>query len=270
MGNLENIAKTTRQIVFDIVCKNKAGHLASSLSSVEILTELYFGGVMRYDASEPLLPDRDRFILSKGHSALGYYVTLALAGYFPLEEIDSFCIAGTRYGGLPLRGKVKGVEATTGSLGHGISFAAGIAKAAKIKGMTYHTYCMLGDGECQEGSVWEAALFISQHKLNNLTLIIDNNRIQATGKTEDILNVESLVDKWRAFGFDTVSVNGHDFEALESGINICKNAEKPAVLIANTIKGKGVSYIENHEHWHYRMPEKEEESVGRKQLGFGE
>ena len=151
---MEKICRETRQKIFEIVCNNKAGHLASSLSSVEILTTLYFGGILNYNPRHPEWEERDRFILSKGHSALGYYITLAKAGYFDLEEVNSFCIAGTNYGGLPLRDKVKGIEATTGSLGHGLSFAAGIAMEAKIFHKPYKVYALIGDGESQEGSIW--------------------------------------------------------------------------------------------------------------------
>ena len=270
MEEIQQIAKDIRKTIYKIAHYAGGGHMGAAFSIADIITVLYFGSVLRYDVANPEWEDRDRFVLSKGHACYALYAVLAKAGFFSENELWSVGKPGSRLGGHPKLHEIPGVEASTGALGHGLSFAIGIAYANKVDDRRSHTYVILGDGECQEGSVWEAALFISQHKLNNLTLIIDNNRIQATGKTEDILNVESLVDKWRAFGFDTVSVNGHDFEALESGINICKNAEKPAVLIANTIKGKGVSYIENHEHWHYRMPEKEEESVGRKQLGFGE
>lgn len=270
MDRLLEIAHESRKIIFDIVCKNKAGHLASSLSSVEILTELYFDNILKFDSKNPEYPMRDRFILSKGHSALGYYVTLALAGYFDIKEINDFCIAGTKYGGLPLKGKIKGIEATTGSLGHGLSFASGIAITAKIKKMNYRVFCMIGDGECQEGSIWEAALFIAQNKLNNLVIIVDNNGIQATGRTNKVINLESIKEKWNAFGFYVLQVNGHDFFELREAFRELSTQKMPTVIIANTIKGKGLSFVEDHEQCHYKIPDEKQIIIGKKELGIGD
>lgn len=268
MERLEQIALKTRQIIFETVCNNKAGHLASSLSSVEIFTELYFGGILKYNPKEPQWEQRDRFVLSKGHSALGIYTTLALAGYFDVSELDSFCIAGTRYGGLPLKGKVPGIECTSGSLGHGLSYAAGIAKIAKYRQDLYKVYCMLGDGECQEGSIWEAAMFIKQHCLDNLIIIVDNNGIQATGRTKNIIEVESLQLKWNAFGFEVLSIDGHSFEELHSAFEKAGESHNPTVIIANTVKGKGLSYAENQDYWHYKMPTEEQKQQGYLELGM--
>lgn len=266
---MEKICRETRQKIFEIVCNNKAGHLASSLSSVEILTTLYFGGILNYKSDQPEWEERDRFILSKGHSALGYYITLAKAGYFDLEEVNSFCIAGTRYGGLPLRDKVKGVEATTGSLGHGLSFAAGIAMQAKIFHKPYKVYCLIGDGESQEGSIWEAAMFIAQNKLDNMTVIVDNNKIQATGRCEHIVDVAPLSKKWDAFGFEVTEVDGHDVKALQRVLNAKDiSSQKPRVIIAHTIKGKGLSFAEDRQDWHYKMPTREQMEMGIQELGI--
>lgn len=264
---MEQIAKETRKKIFEVVCKNKAGHLASSLSSVEILTVLYFGDILRYNPEEPRWEDRDRFVLSKGHSALGYYITLAKAGYYAMEEIDSFCIAGTRYGGLPLKDKVNGVEASTGSLGHGLSFAAGMAMAAKIFKKRYLTYVLVGDGESQEGSIWEAALFIAQNKLVNLVIIIDYNKIQATGRCEDIIGLEPYRKKWESFGFEVFEVDGHDMNTLQNVLKIRDiELRKPRVIIAHTVKGKGLSFIENQPDWHYKMPTAEQVLIGTDEL----
>lgn len=268
MNKLEDIALKTRQLIFSTVVNNKAGHLASSLSSVEILTELYFDGILQYDPNDPEWQGRDRFVLSKGHSALGMYSTLALAGYYDVEELETFCIAGTRYGGLPLKGKVKGIECTSGSLGHGLSYAAGAAIAAKYKSERHKVYCMLGDGECQEGSIWEAAMFINQHKLNNLIIVIDNNGIQATGRTKNIIEVESLQEKWEAFGFNVISVNGHSFQELHKAFEQAKESPKSTVIIANTIKGKGLSFAEDMDDWHYKMPTEEQIIQGKLELGI--
>lgn len=266
---MEKICRETRQKIFEIVCNNKAGHLASSLSSVEILTTLYFGGILNYKPDQPEWEERDRFVLSKGHSALGYYITLAKAGYFDLEEVNSFCIAGTRYGGLPLRDKVKGVEATTGSLGHGLSFAAGIAMQAKIFHKPYRVYSLIGDGESQEGSIWEAAMFIAQNKLNNMTIIVDNNEIQATGRCEYIVDVAPLSKKWDAFGFEVTEVDGHDVKALQRVLNVKRiPSQKPQVVIAHTIKGKGLSFAEDQSDWHYKMPTREQMEMGIQELGI--
>jgi transketolase len=208
--------------------------------------------------------------LSKGHSALGYYITLAKAGYYPEYEVDSFCIAGTRYGGLPLKDKVTGVEATTGSLGHGLSFAAGIAMNAAIFHKKFKVYVLLGDGELQEGSVWEAALFIARYNLTNLEIIIDCNRIQATGRCEDIIGTEPLREKWQAFGFEVLEADGHDMLDLKEKMQLQENQQKPRVLIAHTIKGKGLSFVENQSDWHYKMPTQEQVRIGIHELGMNE
>lgn len=264
---MEQIAKETRKKIFEIVCRNKAGHLASSLSSVEILTVLYFGGILNYRSQEPQWENRDRFVLSKGHSALGYYVTLARAGFFSLEEVDTFCVAGTKYGGLPLKDKVIGVEATTGSLGHGLSFAVGIAINAKILKKKYLTYVLVGDGESQEGSIWEAALFIAQNKLINLVIIIDYNKIQATGRCKDIIGLEPYRKKWEAFGFEVLEIDGHDIKSIRNALEIRSiELSRPRVVIAHTVKGKGLSFIENQPDWHYKMPTDEQISIGMREL----
>lgn len=264
---MEQLAREARKKIFEIVCNNKAGHLASSLSSVEILTVLYFGGILRYKSQIPDWEERDRFVLSKGHSALGYYITLAQAGFYDMKEVDSFCIAGTGYGGLPLRNKVKGIEATTGSLGHGFSFAAGIAMGAKIFGKKYLTYVLLGDGESQEGSVWEAALFIAQNKLTNLVTIVDYNKIQATGRSENIIGLEPYKEKWEAFGFEAMEIDGHNIMEIQKVLDIRgAEPEKPRVIIAHTVKGKGLSFIENQPDWHYKMPSNEQIAIGIKEL----
>lgn len=266
---IEKLCREIRQKVFEIVCNNKAGHLASSLSSVEILATLYFGGILNYRADQPEWEERDRFVLSKGHAALGFYITLAKAGYFDLNEVDTFCIAGTRYGGLPLREKVKGVEATTGSLGHGLSFAAGIAMYAQIYHKAFHVYTLIGDGESQEGSVWEAAMFVAQNQLTNLVIIVDNNKIQATGRCEDIVGVEPMNKKWEAFGFEVLEVDGHDVTALQEALDISElRLEKPRVVIAHTIKGKGLSFVENQSDWHYKMPTREQIEIGMRELNI--
>ena len=266
MMGLDEIALNIRRSIFKTVCKNKAGHLASSLSSVEIMTSLYFGGVLNYKADEPDWCDRDRFVLSKGHAALCLYNILATAGYFDLSEIETFCKLGTRYGGLPMSGKVKGVEATTGSLGHGSSFAVGIAKYAKIFDKNFQVYTLLGDGELQEGEVWEAVMFAASNELDNFHMIIDQNGIQATGRTKNIIAIQSLKEKLTSFGFYVNEVDGHDVASLVSSLKIRSN--KPVAIIANTIKGKGLSFVEDKEDWHYKMPTEAQINIGCRELGL--
>lgn len=268
MKNFEEISLGIRRNIFKTVCSNRAGHLASSLSSVEILVALYFGDILQYNPKNPDWDDRDRFILSKGHAALALYYVLAKAGYYDKEEVSNFCMEGTIFGGLATYGKIPGVEMTSGSLGHGLSFAAGIAMASKLRCDTCpnNVYAMLGDGELQEGEVWEAAMFISHNKLTNLTIIIDNNKIQATGYGENIINLEDLNEKWRAFGFHVIEVDGHNVNQLISSLKI--ETDKPKVIIANTVKGKGLSFAENKGDWHYKMPSETEVEIGLGELGM--
>ena len=267
MKNLENIAFEIRKSIFKTVCLNRAGHLASSLSSVEILVGLYLGNILRYDAKRPNWEERDRFILSKGHAALALYYVLAKAGYYEQEKVNSFCMEGSIFGGLATYGKIPGVEMTSGSLGHGLSFAAGIAMAARIKkDSLYNVYVMLGDGELQEGEIWEAALFISHNRLTNLTIIIDNNGIQATGFSRNIMDLGDLNEKWRSFGFHVIEVDGHNINQLIDSLQI--TVDKPKVIIANTVKGKGLSFAEDKGDWHYKMPSEEEIEAGLQELGM--
>ncbi len=267
MEDLQKVALEVRKSIFRTVCLNKAGHLASSLSSVEILVSLYFGNILRYNAEEPEWEGRDRFILSKGHAALALYYVLAQAGYYAQERVTRFCMEGSEFGGLATYGKIPGVEMTSGSLGHGLSFAAGIAVAAKVnKNFQYHVYAMLGDGELQEGEVWEAALFISHNHLTNLTIIIDNNGIQATGFSKNIVDLGDLRGKWKAFGFQVVEIDGHDIEQIVRSLKTV--ADKPKVIIANTVKGKGLSFVENKGDWHYKMPSDQEKEIGLRELGM--
>lgn len=267
MENLEKIALDIRKSIYATVCVNKAGHLASSLSSVEILVALYFGNLVQYDAKRPDWDGRDRFIMSKGHAALALYYVLAKAGYYDKQDVSTFCKDGTIFGGLSTYGKIPGIEMTSGSLGHGLSFAAGIAMSAKkIQNSSYHTYVMVGDGELQEGEIWEAALFISHNNLNNLTVIVDNNKIQATGYRENIIRLGDLAEKWRSFGFHVTEIDGHNIDRLIESIK--QKTETPKVIIADTIKGKGLSFAENQGDWHYKMPSNGEIEIGLRELGM--
>lgn len=261
---LWDISGQIREDVFRTVCENRTGHLASSLSCVDILVALYFGGILRFDPQNPEWEERDRFILSKGHAALALYYTLARAGYFAKEMISSFCMEGTIFGGLAMYGKIPGIEATTGSLGHGLSFASGVAIMGNGKNEKYNVYTLVGEGELGEGENWEAAAFIAHHNLVNHTLIIDKNNIQATGFNRDILSLDDLGAKWRAFGFDVIDVDGHNIMDIIKALET--KTLRPKVIIAHTIKGKGVSFLENRRDCHYYIPNMEEYINGLNEL----
>ena len=251
---MQDLPKVIRRRILDMIFKAKSGHVASSFSIVEILLSLFFG-ILRVDPSNPDDPDRDRFILSKGHGCAALYAVLAERGFFPADKLETFCQMGSILGGHPERGKVPGIEASTGSLGHGLSIGAGIALGGKRDSMSYRTFVLMGDGECDEGSVWEAALFAAQHRLDNLTVIIDYNRFQASGRVDEIISLEPLAKKWEAFGWATFEANGHDEGTLSQILSgsPCQNG-RPSVVIAHTIKGKGVSFIEHNRAWHTKIP----------------
>lgn len=240
----------------------KSGHPGGSLSAADIITALFFYK-MHYDPKNPKWPERDRFILSKGHAAPALYAALALAGFFPEEELLTLRKPGSRLQGHPSV-STPGIEICTGSLGQGLSVANGIALAGKLDKKDYHVYVLMGDGEIQEGCVWEAAMSSSQYKLDNLTAIIDRNRIQQTGNTEDIMGLEPLKDKWKAFCWHVMEINGHDFSSIINALNIV--SDKPKVIIANTIKGKGVSFMENRAVWHGVAPNQEESRKAMEEL----
>ncbi len=234
-----------------------SGHPGGSLSAVEILISLYFYK-LKHDPKNPKWNDRDRLIVSKGHVSPVVYVTLANAGYFPKEELKTFRKFGSRLQG-HVHFKVPGVEFNTGSLGHGLSVANGIALGAKMLNQKFKTYCLLGDGEIQEGSIWEAAMSASHHKLDNLCVIVDYNKVQENGPTNEIKNLEPLASKWKDFGWHTLEVNGHDFKALMQALDEFETInEKSTVIIAHTIKGKGISFMEGKAAWHGKAPNKEQ------------
>lgn len=248
-----------RRKILDMVGHARRGHMGSALSIVEIVRVLY-EQVLRIDSKNPLWEDRDRFILSKGHGCLALYVALSERGFIKEAELSKFCEFDSILGGHPQYGKVPGVEASTGSLGHGLSIGAGIALNGKIDRKDYRTFVLLGDGECNEGSVWEAAMCASKHKLNRLTALIDYNKMQCYGATCEVQNLEPFADKWRSFGFSVREVNGHDMAALR---NILKgipfDAEKPQAIICHTIKGKGICALEGHAPSHHKSRISDEE-----------
>ncbi len=231
----------------------KGGHTGGSLSNADILTALYYE-VMKHDPHHPKLPDRDRFVASKGHCVESLWCILADLGYFSQEELATFSQFGTRLIGHP-NNKVPGIEMNTGALGHGLAVSVGMALAAKRDGKSYRVFCLMGDGEQAEGSVWEAAMAGAHYKLDNLVGIIDRNRLQISGSTEDVMALEPLDRKWEAFGWHVVTVDGHDYDELLKALRGFPEADgKPTLVLANTIKGKGVSFAENKPEWHHHVP----------------
>lgn len=227
-------------------------HLGSAFSVVEILRALY-DEVLRYDPKNPRWPDRDRCILSKGHGCLALYVLLAEKGFFPEAELSKFCKRDGILGGHPEYGKVPGIEASTGSLGHGLSIGIGFALNAKYEKADYRVFVVVSDGECNEGSLWEAAMCASKHKLSNLIVLVDYNKQQSYSTTYEVLNLEPFADKWRAFGFAVQEIDGHSLEQLRIVLGRTPfHPEKPSIVICHTIKGKGVSFVENNLHWHHK------------------
>lgn len=243
------IAKEIRKKILKMMFDSQTSHLGSCLSAVDILTVLYFK-ILNISAKNPLAENRDRFILSKGHAAAALYAALAERGFFPEEILDTYCQNGGKLPGHSTRGCAPGVEVSTGSLGHGLPMGAGMAIAAKNDNKGYRIFVLMSDGECEEGSVWEAAMFASHHKLDNLVVIVDRNWWQAFGKTEEILQLEPLEDKFRVFHWNVQRINGHNFKALEKAFTNL-SAQKPNIIIAETIKGKGVPFLEGKLESHY-------------------
>jgi transketolase len=250
-------ATRIRMDTLRMIHRAKAGHTGGSLSNADILTALYYR-VMRINPADPKWPDRDRFIASKGHSVESLWCILADLGFFPKKELNTFSQFGTRLIGHP-NNKVPGIEMNTGALGHGLSIAVGMALAAKRDGRDYRVFCLMGDGEQAEGSIWEAAMAGAHYRLDNLVGIIDRNGLQISGATEDVMAIEPLDEKWRAFGWHVVAVDGHDMEALVRTLEAASEAPgKPTLVLARTVKAKGVSFAENIPHWHHHVPNDEE------------
>jgi transketolase len=251
-AELDDRSRFLRQLIVRGLEGGGRGHVGSSMSLVEILRVLY-DDVLRYRPSEPKWPDRDRMILSKGHGCLALYAILADKGFIPVETLDTFCRRDSILGGHPEASKVPGVEASTGSLGHGLSFGVGMALAQRIRGGDRRVFVVMGDGEINEGSVWEAAMCAGKHKLAQLTAIIDYNKIQSAGFTRDIQDLEPLVDKWRSFGFAATDVDGHDVPALQALFRkVPLQANRPTAIICHTVKGKGIPFAENDPNWHHK------------------
>jgi transketolase len=265
-AELKEMAKKLRRHVIEMIATAGSGHPGGSLSAADIIAALYFN-VLRYNPESPQWPDRDRFILSKGHAAPILYAALAEAGYFPVAELATLRKLDSRLQGHADSKFTPGVEMSAGSLGMGLSFAIGVALAARLDSKTYRTYVLLSDGECEEGQTWEAALSAAHFKLDNLTAIVDCNGIQLSGWTRDIMNLEPFTQKWQAFGWHTIDIDGHDFDQI---LSACQEAEKkkgkPTVIVARTIKGKGVSFMENNVAFHGKAPTREEAARALKEL----
>jgi transketolase len=241
-----------RHLIVRALAGGKRGHIGSSMSLVEIMRVLY-DDILRYRPQEPGWQGRDRCILSKGHGCLALYVVLADKGFFPLEVLDTFCKRDSILGGHPEAGKVPGVEASTGSLGHGVPIAVGRALALRMRKSDRRVFVVTGDGEINEGSVWEAALSASKHRLDNLTLLVDYNKIQSAGLTAEILDLEPLLDKWKSFGFAAAEVDGHDVNALRDLLRRTPlTPGRPTAIVCHTVKGKGISFAEHDPEWHHK------------------
>jgi len=255
---LKKTATKIRMGIITAVASAGSGHPGGSLSLADILTFLYFRE-MRIDPKNPKDPNRDRFVLSKGHCTPGLYSTLANRGFFPVEELTGFRQTKSHLEGHPNMDKVPGVDMSTGSLGQGISAAVGMALAGKIDKKDYRVYVAMGDGELEEGQVWEAAMAAAHYKLDNLTVFVDYNGLQIDGKITDVMNPEPIADKFAAFGWNVIEIDAHDFDQIEEAVNKAKETKgKPTMILAHSIKGKGVSYMENQASWHGSAPKKDQ------------
>lgn len=255
---LRDRARSIRRHIVEMLHEAASGHPGGSLSAVEIVTALYFGGVLRHDPKRPEWPERDRFVLSKGHGVPVQYAALAVAGYFPLDELRTLRRIDSRLQGHPVLGTAPGIEASTGSLGQGLSIGLGMALASRLDDSGYRVFVLLGDGECQEGQVWEAALAAGHHRPDNLIAIIDYNKFQLDGAIEDIIGLEPLAAKWESMGWRTREIDGHDMQQVLDALDWSMQAGEPACIIAHTVKGKGVSFMEGENAYHGVAPSDEE------------
>ncbi len=256
---LAKISRRMRGEIVELSHTADAMHLGSSLSCVEIFVALYHGGCLNIDPKSPLSETRDRVLLSKGHASMTLYTALADTGFFPKDLLKTFNKTGSHLTEHPNRGVLPGIEATAGSLGHGLSIGLGMALAGRIRRVPFRVFVVMSDGECNEGSVWEAAMLAPAQKINNLVVIIDFNRWQATGRSEEIMALNPLKEKWESFGWSVYDVDGHDTCSLIKILStIPDGSGKPVAIIAHTIKGKGVSFMEDDNNWHYRIPTAEE------------
>lgn len=264
---LQDISAELRAQVIGLSHRAKTPHLGSSLSCLDLLVALYWD-FLRIDPKKAGSPDRDRFILSKGHAAPALYVTLCERGFFPRKLLDEYGNDGAALAEQPAPNCAPGVEWATGSLGHGLSVGVGMALAARIQKRDYRIVVLLSDGECNEGSVWEAAMFAAAQKLGSLTVLVDYNKWQATGRSEEVMALAPLRDKWEAFGWESYEVDGHDLAEIRTALACAElpGRTKPLAIVAHTIKGRGVSFMEDDNNWHYRIPNAEELAAAREEL----
>lgn len=264
---LNEITNVIRKDIVSMIYKAKSGHPGGSLSAVEILTALYFDE-MNIDPTNPKMEDRDRFVLSKGHAAPALYATLAQKGFFDKEELNSLRKIGSMLQGHPDMKKIPGVEMSTGSLGQGFSVACGIAMAGKLDNAPWNVYALLGDGEVQEGLIWEAAMSAAHYKLDNMIAFLDYNGLQIDGEVESVMSINPIEDKFKTFGWNVITIDGHDFDQIFAALDMAKDTvDKPTMIIAKTVKGKGVSFMENQASWHGSAPNEQQIEQALSELG---
>lgn len=263
---LQETARTIRARILTVASQSGCCHIGSSLSPVDLLVALYFR-VMRIDPTQPQDPQRDRCILSKGHGALGLYATLETRGFFPASHLDVYGKDNTVLAVHPVHGSAPGIEATSGALGHGLPMGLGLALAARHDSAPWRTFVVLSDGECDEGSTWEAAMLAGHLRANNLVALVDYNKSQGFGMTKDVIDLEPFTTKWESMGWEVREVNGHDFTEIVTALESPRLTDKPLVLIAHTVKGKGVSYMENTVDWHYKNLKPEDLAAAVAELG---
>ena len=267
--DLQLKAATLRARIIETSSRAGLPHLGSCLSSVDLLTALYFHQ-LNIDPDRPQDTSRDRFILSKGHGVPALFQVLAMRGYYPLSDLDRYGEDGTVFGEHPpTPSHLPGIEAATGSLGHGMPMGLGMALAARVNGLSYSVYAILGDGECNEGSIWESAMLAGGQRVDNFCVLVDFNKWQATDRSENVMALNPLADKWRAFGWDTLEIDGNNMSDVIGALDqFPSKSGKPLAIIAHTIKGKGVSFMEDDNTWHYRIPNEEEVALAKKELGI--
>lgn len=266
ISHYENISKNVRKNILEIIYKTQSPHIGPSFSIVEILVALYFR-FLNLSPAKPSCPDRNRFILSKGHACPALYAVLAERGFLSKKDLDGFAVDGGVLEQHPNMDLNRGIEVSTGSLGHGLSIGTGMALAAKTDDKPHKVYVLLGDGELNEGSVWEAVMFAAQHGLNNLIALVDYNRIQALGYTKDVINLDPLGEKWAAFGWQVQEIDGHNFGEVFNSLDSLAQ-DKPNAIILHTLKGKGVGFMEDQLLWHYRAPDDSEYELALKELSL--
>ncbi|BCV20157.1 transketolase [Moorella sp. Hama-1] len=270
LNDYQELAATARQIrrhIIRMVGAAGSGHPGGSLSAADIMTALYFK-VMRLDPARPDWPERDRFVLSKGHAAPVLYATLAERGFFPVDQLTTLRQLGSPLQGHPDRKSLPGVEVSTGSLGHGLAVANGMALAARLDGRDYRVYVLMGDGELEEGMVWEGAMAAAHYRLDNLTAIVDHNHLQIDGRVEEVMSPEPVAAKFQAFGWEVLAIDGHDFGQILGALERAREIKgRPTVIIAETVKGKGVSFMEKQAGWHGKAPKPEEVEKALAELG---